>query len=46
MIGMANPEMVVLSNVWMPIVAVLLLVAGLLLALKMTTPSDSNGDKS
>lgn len=46
MYGMANPETIVLSNVWMPIVAVLLLVAGFLLALKLTAPSDSNGDRS
>lgn len=46
MFGMANPELVVLSSVWMPIAALVLLVAGLLLALKMTTHSDSKGDRS
>ncbi|MBL0313305.1 MAG: hypothetical protein IPP78_11450 [Holophagaceae bacterium] len=46
MIGMANPEMVVLSNDWIPITAALLLVAGFLLALKMTAPSGSKGDRS
>ncbi len=46
MYGMANPELVPLSSVWMPITVLLLLVAGLLLALKMTAPSDSKGDRS
>lgn len=46
MIGMANPELMALSNAWMPIAAVLLLIAGLLLALKLTNPSDSKGDRS
>ena len=46
MVGMANPEMIVSNNVWVPIAAVLLLLVGLLLALKMTTPSDSKGDRS
>lgn len=48
MVGMANPEMVELSNTWMPMAVMLLLVAGLLFALKMTAPSDSDskGDKS
>jgi len=46
MLGMADPEMMVSSSGWMPIAAVLLLVMGLLLALKMTAPSDSKGDRS
>jgi hypothetical protein len=46
MVGMANPELAVSSNVWMPIVVGALLVAGFLLALKMTAPSDSKGDRS
>ncbi len=46
MIGMANPEMVEWSSAWLPIAGLLLLVAGLLLALKMTGPSDSEGDRS
>lgn len=44
--GMANPEMMALNNGWMPIAVALLLVAGLLIALKLTTLSDSKGDKS
>ena len=46
MYGMANPEIVVLNNSWMPIAAVILLAIGLLFALKMTAHSDSRGDKS
>lgn len=46
MVGMVNPELMVSSNIWMPIAVVFLLVVGLLLALKMTAPSDSKGDRS
>jgi len=46
MYGMANPEMMVLNNGWIPVAALFLLVMGLLLALKMTASSDSKGDRS
>lgn len=43
---MANPEMLVLNNGWIPVAALLLLLMGLLLAWKMTATSDSKGDRS
>lgn len=43
---MANPEMVVPSNSWMPIAAALMLIVGLLFALKMTSRQDTKGDRS
>jgi hypothetical protein len=46
MVAMANPEMMVLNSGWMPLAVLLLLVIGLLLALRMTASPTSNGDRS